>query len=185
MGRAKQFVTVGGEWMVRRAIDAASGAGLSPIVVVLPADAEVLVAAFDAMGVAGLCGVVNSESASGQASSLRAGLDALGDDVDAAVVLLADEPTVRLDAVSAVVASFRSGAGPVVQASYAGRAGHPTLLARSIWPELRALTGDAGARQAIVRHPEWRVVVEVGGEPPLDVDTPDDLERVRSVLEGG
>src|SRR5436190_20659628 len=105
--------------------------------------------AFDAMGVPGLRAVVNPQSRSGQASSLRTGIGAMPADVTAAVVLLADQPAIRTDAVRAVVAAFRSGSGPIVQASYGGRPAHPTLLARSIWPDLSLLSGDAGARQLI------------------------------------
>jgi CTP:molybdopterin cytidylyltransferase MocA len=177
MGRPKAFITVDGEWLVRRAIDAAAAAGLRPIIAVIGEDAGGRAPAFDAMGVPGLCAVVNTQSRSGQASSLRTGITGMPAGVRAAVVLLADQPTVRADAIRAVVASFIGGAGPVVQASYRGRPAHPTLLARSIWPDLARLRGDAGARQLIRTHPEWRHVVEVGGDPPGDVDTPEDLAR--------
>src|SRR5207248_2471941 len=119
---------------------------------------------------AGVRAAWNPDSRSGQASSLRVGLQAMAEDADAAVVLLADQPTVRVDAIRAVVATFRRGAGPVVQASYGGVPAHPTLLSRSIWPEVMALGGDEGARALIAAHPEWRTLAEVGGEPPDDVD---------------
>jgi CTP:molybdopterin cytidylyltransferase MocA len=177
MGRPKPFITVDGAWLVRRAINAAADGGLDPIVVVLGAGAEDRVGAFDAMGVPGLRAVVNAESASGQASSLRAGIQALSANIDAAVILLADQPDVRDEAVRSLMTAFREGAGPIAQASYGGRPAHPTLLARSIWPAVTSLTGDEGARQLIRAHPEWRHLIEVGGEPPMDIDTQDDLAR--------
>ena len=79
--------------------------------------------------------------------------------------------------VRSLAAAFREGAGPIAQASYGGRPAHPTLLARSIWSDLAGLTGDEGARQLIRSHPQWRHLVEVGGEPPMDIDTEDDLAR--------
>lgn len=177
MGRPKAFISVDGAWLVRRAIDAAASGGLHPIVVVLGAGVEDRLEAFDAMDVPGLRVVVNAESASGQASSLRAGIKAMGEDVDAAVVLLADQPDVRADAVRSLTAAYREGAGPIALASYGGRPAHPTLLDRATWPSVLELLGDEGARQLIRAHPDWRRLVEVGGKPPVDIDTEDDLKR--------
>jgi molybdenum cofactor cytidylyltransferase len=176
--------------MLTRVIDAAGDAELDEIVVViagaddtgsdawlrLPSEAR---AAVGALGDEHRVRVVqNPDAPSGQASSLRVGLHAMRPEAEAAVILLADQPTVRADAIRAVVAAFRSTPSPVLQASYGGRPGHPTLLARSIWPDLDALTGDVGAREAIASHPRWVTAVEVGGDPPPDVDTPDDYARI-------
>lgn len=176
-GQPKAFITVDGGWLVRRAIEAAAAGGLRPIVVVLGAGKEDRVPAFASMGFDGLRAVVNPDSPAGAATSLRAGVQAMGTDVDAAVILLADQPDVSGEAVRAVTAAFHAGAGPIVQASYGGVPSHPTLLARTIWPEVMQLTGDEGARQLIRMHPEWRHTVEVGGQPPMDIDTPADLTR--------
>jgi molybdenum cofactor cytidylyltransferase len=185
MGRPKQILPVGGKPMLRHAIDAAVAAGLPEVVVVFGPGAEAAMAESARGETTGVRPVWNPESRSGQASSLRAGLDAMPDGAEAAVVLLADQPTVRADAIRAVMAAFRGGEGPIVQASYGGVAAHPTLLARSVWPEVMAVSGDEGARALIATHPEWRAVAEVGGEPPEDVDTPEDLKRMRSAFEPG
>ena len=78
----------------------------------------------------------------GPGASLRCGLDALGDDVEAAVVVLADGPNLSPKAVDRVIAARREGAGDVVAASYDGDRGHPVVLGRSIWTEIP----DEGAR---------------------------------------
>ena len=61
------------------------------------------------------------------------------------MVLLGDQPGTTPAAVAAVVAAFRAGLGPVVQASYGGRAAHPTLLARSVWADVVASGVPANA----------------------------------------
>src|SRR5438094_80706 len=104
MGRPKQFLSVGGRPMVRHAIDAAAGAGLSEVIVVFGPGAEAAMGAFADDEPAGVRAAWNPDSRSGQASSLRVGLQAMAEDADAAVVLLADQPTVRADAIRAVVA---------------------------------------------------------------------------------
>ena len=98
----------------------------------------------------------------GPGASLRCGLQALGQDVDAALVVLADGPGLDPRAVDRVAS--RLGDGPVLAASYDGSRGHPVLLERSAW----STVPDAGARGLEA------VLVECGDlDPPGDVDYPD------------
>ena len=78
----------------------------------------------------------------GPGASLRCGLGALGDEVEAAVVVLADGPALAPAAVDRVVAAWRSGAGDVIAASYGGDRGHPVVLGRWVWSGIP----DEGAR---------------------------------------
>jgi molybdenum cofactor cytidylyltransferase len=194
MGRPKIGLDVGGRAMLTHVTDAALAGALGDIVVVLgganasgsdamlrlPADARAAIAALGRTE--GVRIVQNPDAATGQASSLRAGLRAMRAEADAVVVLLADQPTIRPDAIRAVVEAFDPAAEPVIQASYGGVPSHPTLLGRSIWHDAAELTGDEGARGLIAQHPGWRRLVEVGGEAPMDVDTPEDLGMLRSKL---
>jgi CTP:molybdopterin cytidylyltransferase MocA len=102
------------------------------------------------------------------------------------MILLADQPLVSPGALDAVL---RAAAGSLptgiaaVQASYGGTPAHPTVFLRTVWGEV-VEEGDHGARNWIRLHPERRVLVEVGGRPPQDVDTPEDYERIQSLIEG-
>ena len=69
----------------------------------------------------------------GPGASLRCGLEALGAETTAAVIVLADGPDLAPAAVDRVVATWRRGAGDVIAASYDGVRGHPVVLGRSIW----------------------------------------------------
>jgi len=107
----------------------------------------------------------------GPGASLRCGLDTLGADVEAAVVILADGPDLAAAAVDRVVAAWRGGAGDVVAASYGGVRGHPVVLARAVWPSVP----DEGARAL---DPVLVPCDDLGD--PGDVDRPADLpERFR------
>ena len=108
----------------------------------------------------------------GPGASLRCGLAALGADVEAAVVVLADGPSLAPAAIDRVVAAWRETAAPVVAASYGGDRGHPLLVAREAWDEIP----DDGLRaiQPLL------VPCDDLGEPG-DVDYPHELpERFRS-----
>jgi molybdenum cofactor cytidylyltransferase len=106
-----------------------------------------------------------------------------GDEWQAVVVLLGDQPLVPGAAVARVVGAWRAGAGPVVTAAYGGRPGHPKLFDRRLLPDLLRLAGDAGARDLVAGHPEWVHQVEVGDlGSDADVDVEADLERVGAML---
>ena len=102
----------------------------------------------------------------GGGASLRCGLAALAEDVEAAVVILADGPLLAPEAVARVIASWRTEGGDVVAASYDGVRGHPVLAARRAWADVP----DAGLRAV-----EPRLVACDDLGPPGDVDTPEDL----------
>jgi CTP:molybdopterin cytidylyltransferase MocA len=72
----------------------------------------------------------------GAGASLRCGLAALADGVEAAVVVLGDGPGIDPRAIDRVVAAWRDGAGDRVAASYGGIRLHPLLLARRTWNEI-------------------------------------------------
>lgn len=110
--------------------------------------------------------VAAPEWARGPGASLRAGLAALGDDVEAAVVVLADGPGLAPAAVERVLDAWRAGAGDVVAASYAGRRGHPLVVGRAAWTAVP----DAGLRAV---EPALVRCDDLGA--PGDVDTPGDL----------
>jgi CTP:molybdopterin cytidylyltransferase MocA len=78
----------------------------------------------------------------GPGASLRCGLAALGDEVEAAVVVLGDGPGIDPRAIDRVVAAWREGVGERVAATYGGVRLHPLLLARDAWNEIP----DAGLR---------------------------------------
>jgi nicotine blue oxidoreductase len=106
----------------------------------------------------------------GPGASLRCGLSALGPETDAAVVVLADGPSLAPAAVDRVVDAWRSSGAEVVAAAYGGDRGHPVLLARSAWGRIP----DEGARAL---KPVLVRCDDLG--PPGDVDLPHDLEEDR------
>jgi nicotine blue oxidoreductase len=97
----------------------------------------------------------------GPGASLRCGLAALPDDVEAAVVVLADGPELDPRAIDRVVESWRADGGDAVAAAYGGLRLHPVLLARAVWPAVP----DEGARPL-----EARLVDCDDLTPPGDVD---------------
>jgi CTP:molybdopterin cytidylyltransferase MocA len=105
----------------------------------------------------------------GPGASLRCGLAALGEEIDAAVVVLGDGPGIDPRAIDRVVAAWRKGGGERVAATYGGVRLHPLLLARSAWGDIP----DAGLRAL----PAELVPCD-DLTPPGDVDFADDTSEV-------
>ena len=103
----------------------------------------------------------------GPGASLRCGLRELGDEVDAAVVVLADGPNLSPLAVERVLVESRSN-GEIVAASYAGARGHPLVLPRDQWDDIP----DEGLN----KRPARLVPCDDLGAPG-DIDRPGDLGR--------
>lgn len=170
-GGTKQVARLGGRPLVAHAVATALAAGVTRVVVVVGHEADQVAAAARTVGEVEV--VLNPVHADGQASSLRMGIGvAARSGADVAVVLLADEPDVRADAVDAVVGAVRRGA-LAARARYEDGPGHPVAFGGAAFERLRSLTGDRGARDVL---DELGVVeVTVPGRRPRDVDRPEDL----------
>lgn len=175
-GAPKQLLMLDERPLLQHVVTAASAAGLIDLVVVIGHAADAVASAI-ALPL-GARALVNPRYAEGQSTSLAVGLAAMSPEAMAAVVLLGDQPEVRPDAILALMAAHAPGGPAILRAAYGGRPGHPVLLDRSLWPEASGLRGDGGARTLVARHPGGHGLVEVGGDPPEDVDTPDDLRRL-------
>lgn len=124
--------------------------------------------------------VVSERATEGQSFSLRAGLAALPPEIDAVVFLLGDQPFVDPMVIERLLDAFEQRRSSIVQPRYRNGPGNPVLIARDLFEELRALEGDTGARPVLARYRHVIDYVEVPELPaPLDLDTPEDVERAR------
>lgn len=125
-----------------------------------------------------------AEWASGQSRSVRAGLrvalDSAGT-LSGALFLLADQPGVSTELLSALVQRHRETLAPVVAPRYEGQRGNPVLFDRRTFAEFGTLTGDVGARSIIRRHEDAISWVDwPSAEILKDIDTPDDYAAAQS-----
>jgi molybdenum cofactor cytidylyltransferase len=173
-GGTKQLEVVDGRPLAQHAIDAAAAAGLDEILVVTGHDAAAVEAALELPDRARF--VRNPRYRDGQASSMAAAFHDIAEDSEAAVVLMADQPGVTADVITALVAAFRATRKEIVRAAYRDGPG-PSLLSREIFAEAGHLHGDVGARVLMASHPEWVEDVAIDEDVPRDIDTREDLPR--------
>ncbi|MBX3070212.1 MAG: nucleotidyltransferase family protein [Thermomicrobiales bacterium] len=178
-GVTKQLLELRGKPLLQHAIDNVAASRVDTGVVVLGHDAEAVDAAIDP---GDFTVVVNEGYASGQASSLIAGVWALPEWCDAAIVVLGDQPGVDAAVIDQVIDAATRSESKIVIATWQGVRGNPVLFQASLFPEIAQLTGDTGARALFQRYPDEIEAVEFGRPMPLDVDT---LEDYRAVVDGG
>ncbi len=168
MGAPKAGLVVAGARLLDHAIAALRASGCAPLWAVVRAGTAV----------EGAAALVNPDPERGMRSSLVLAVDAAEaheQPVDALAVLLVDLPGVGADAIAATVAAWRPGR--IVIATFAGRRGHPTVMAPSLWRAALASAGpDEGARRFLHAHPRLVDEIAVAGDAN-DLDTPDDVRR--------
>lgn len=177
MGRHKLLLPLGGMVLVAHAVAAASASLADPVLVVVGHEAERVRAALPP---GRHLVVANPDYAQGMASSLRAGITALPEEVAGALVVLGDQPLITAELLNRLIAAARENPQGIVAAAYHGRRGHPVYFPRCYFPEMQMIRGDEGGRSVLARHREALVVVECGDlTPDLDADTPEEYQRLQ------
>jgi molybdenum cofactor cytidylyltransferase len=173
-GGCKQLAELDGRPLLEHALRAMAEAPLDRTIVVLGFGADQVLAKVDLHGAEP---VLCERSEEGLSASLACGLERLGD-AEAVVVTLGDQPRVSPEAIRRVLGA--RGGAPAVRATYGGRRGHPVLIERDLFPRLRDVTGDHGARALLLSVGTREVPCDdVGGGE--DVDTRDQLDTLRAM----
>lgn len=179
LGQPKQLVEIEGQSLVRRAAESALSAGSGSVHVVVGAEVDRVRASLDGLPVEL---VVNEAWREGVASSIRAAIDAIERrerPVETLVLMLCDQPGVSGDVLRRLLEAYRMTRAPVVASRYPEGPGVPALFHAELFPALKTLDGDVGARQ-LIRHLD-RDVVTIPFAMPDDIDTVCDLVRYGSV----
>ena len=180
MGRAKALLPLaGGDTFLVRIVRTFLEAGVDDVVVVLGHEADAIAASCAASGLPVRL-VVNPAYDRGQWSSLVAGLGIVDrPGVAGALVTLVDVPLVSAATVRAVIDCYRRTHAPVVRPTSGVRHGHPLLIDRSLFPELRAADPSTGAKPVVRAHASPEGDLDVADEGAFtDVDTVEDYERL-------
>ncbi len=163
-----------GKPLVAHVVDAIAAAELPPPIVVLGARADDVRAALAGRAVQF---VVAEDYADGLAHSLRAGLIAVPENWDAALVCLGDMP--RVD--PALLKALAAAPGDVAVPTLASKRGNPVRWGRAHFAALMALGGDVGGKALLagLAIPPNEVPASDDGIFD-DIDTPDALAALRA-----
>ncbi len=175
MGAVKPLMLFRGSTLLETVIGNVRGSLVNEIVVVLGAAAEEIRGkiSFDSIKV-----VINENFREGMGASLRRGIAKVTG--DGALVVLADQPLVETATFNRLIEEYRAKSPQIAIPVYRGFRGNPVLLDRSVFPEILEISGDIGCRAIFGGHSQniLKVPVDDAGVL-LDVDTPEDLEKLR------
>lgn len=167
----KLLTPIDGKPLVRHAVDPVCEV-LPHVLVVLGHEGDAVRSAIDDLPVSF---VQNEAYATGQASSVRCGLQAVGPAVDGALFALGDMPDVQPGSIEMLVNAFGAGVGDPVVAAYDGQRGNPVVFGQQYFERLAAVSGDIGGRAILESAPDIALVAT--GDPGVsrDINTPADL----------
>ncbi len=172
LGRPKQLVVVAGETLLARAVRTAQQAGLAPVIAVVRPKGDF----GHAIQQLGCLAIMNEEADEGIAASIRRGVHTAALLKASGVVLMTcDQVAVTAEHLQALCAQPGAPCG----SGYAGKIGIPAYFPASAFDALLQLRGDTGARDLLrsARTVETEAL-------SFDVDTEEDVERARKLLEG-
>lgn len=166
----KLTALIDGVPMVARTVARIRSSRADPIIVVTGHEAERVRAA---LAGANVTFTHNPDFAQGMATSIAAGIKALPDGLDGALICLGDMPGIEAAEIDRLIAAFDpSGAAAICIPVAGGRRGNPVLFAARFFNELQALAGDAGAKSVIGAHADVVAEVAMAGSGTLiDLDT--------------
>jgi molybdenum cofactor cytidylyltransferase len=177
-GANKLLADLDGKPLILHAVDATLASRARPVIVVAGNEAERMRATLAGRAVEL---VDNPDFASGLSASLACGLRALPEDVDGAIVLLADMPRIGAATVDRLTAAFDPTEGRAICVpTFGGKRGNPVIWARRFFAEIEALAGDVGAKHLIGDYADLVCEVPMPDESVLiDIDTPEALAAAR------
>jgi len=175
-GSPKQLQQLSNETLAHRAVRVAVESNLSPVVLVTGANADAVeasVADCDALSI-----VRNREWQSGLASSIATGLRALEQHsaIDAVMITLVDQPLVTSSSLRQLLDAFDADCR-IIASGYNETVGVPVVIGREHINDLLRLKGDRGAGGWIRDRLELVTVIPMP-EAAIDIDSPDDLQRL-------
>lgn len=173
-GADKLCAKLDGKAVIRWSV--AALAPLDVVYVVIPPGADAVTQALSRLDVRF---VVNLGRDEGMASSIRAGVAALPDEIQAVVIALADQPLAAESVTRALCERWRAGDAAAVAPLYSDGRGNPVLFGRECFAALLSLRGDIGARAVLDGLGDRVALVEVAVAMPADVDTPEALQALQ------
>jgi molybdenum cofactor cytidylyltransferase len=120
--------------------------------------------------------IFNPEFSNGEMmQSLRVGLTAFHKEINAALVVLGDQPQIELNVVKSILTAYQQGHNEIVVPSFQSRRGHPWLVDRALWSVLLDKDAISTMRQFLNQFGKQIRYVDVGTDSIFqDLDTPED-----------
>ena len=115
----------------------------------------------------------NPDYAEGLSTSVKAGIAALGADVDGVMICLGDMPYILARDYDKLIVAYEEG--NIITPTTGGKIGNPLIFARNFFTDFDEITGDKGARKLLKKYPKNIIEVDLNTEAIFsDIDTPEE-----------
>ena len=175
MGQNKMLLPFAGSTVIQTIVSEVAATSARDVVVVTGYESEKIAAALQ--GYPARC-VFNPDYAQSEMIvSIQAGLRVINDHLQAALIVLGDQPRIRHDLVQRIIAACEPET--LIVPSYQHQRGHPILIDRALWADILALPSTATLRDFIRSHEDRIRYVEIDSDSVLrDMDTPADYQEL-------
>jgi len=176
MGGIKQLLPVGKETLIERVLGPILSSRLDKIILVLGHRAMEIQAVIARRFVdPRLCIVENRRYREGISSSIAAGISEVEGAYGHAMIFLADMPCIPSNLIDRLLERHLSSGMSIGAVQVDGRPAHPVIFTREVYPDLKRLRGDVGARSLFPKYAESICLFQPeGAYDSIDIDTPED-----------
>ena len=176
--KPKALLKAFGESLIERQLRALKDVGITDIVVVTGfhhEQIEPIVQTFGARVVR------NPQPSFGQPTSVRLGMQAIGESHDAVIMMLSDQPLVDQTDIAQLLTAFRArSVGDALVPRVRGQRGNPIVVAGSLMSKMLAQSPTTYCREYLDQHPDEVSYFDCDNEHFVtDIDTLDDLDALK------
>ena len=177
LGSPKQLLPYAGSTLLQHSIDVARASSVGSCMVILGANAELIVPAINKTEIDLF---VHNEWKEGMASTIRYGLNLLttmNPQTEVVIFMVADQPFTTTALLNQMLDTHRTQESKIVACKYQDSFGTPVLFHNKFFPELLQLKGDVGAKSLVRKYLNETAFVPFP-KGQIDIDTNDDYNNL-------
>jgi molybdenum cofactor cytidylyltransferase len=177
LGSPKQLLKYKGKGLLQHTVEVAMSLHIDPVIIITGANASLIekeLINYPAKQ------VFNKNWVDGMASSIQCGLafaEQIVPDLDGILIMVCDQPFVDEVLLKRLIEKQKHKGAPVTACTYEDIIGIPAIFHKSIFPELKRLQGDTGAKN-IIRNNEDKIATIAFHKGEIDIDTSIDYENL-------
>lgn len=174
LGTPKQLLLWQGQPLVKIVSQKLLATGIQPIIVVVGAESNAVKKALEDLDITT---VENLYWKEGISTSIRAGIAALPDNIQAAIFATSDQPFVPESLIRKLIDEYGQTGAEIICPECKGELRNPVLFDKSLFAELTQLEGDTGGKALFDHHQVSRVEWQ-NEEDFRDIDTQEEMQEM-------
>lgn len=181
MGQNKLLLRLNDKTLIENILDAIAAANINETVVVLGHEPQQIINVIKQRPET-IKMVMNEDYEQGMTASFQKGLQSVSN-VDGAFLVLGDQPILDNSLLTTMIQEMEKNPDKalIVSPTHRGKKGHPLLFSRRLFSEILGLNKTQTIRDIVHRHVDRLLTIEAPAWTTIDIDTPEDFARIRSL----